>query len=146
MNERLISIGTMEGEIRLIAAKTTASAVDHALSQGDEPEAIRYLTEAVSRLIDAPTYQVIPDHILAAPAPIADQRYQTLLATAFAFAMQSRGMTPKVWMLSPKPLTKEWVWANDGASRAYKSMIRHDTPAIFLAKNILTREIDWHSR
>ena len=134
----------MNGGLRLISAADTAATVQRALESGDEPAAIRYLTEAVSRLIQAPVGAEIPNDILAAPQPIDDVRYATLIATAFAYAMQTRGDEPMLWMTEVEPLAAEWLWDGDeGSSDAFRELIRRDTPTVFLAKNILTRERDW---
>jgi hypothetical protein len=133
----------MGAETRLISAADTAAIIEHALESGDEATAIRYLTEAVSRLIQAPEHTEIPRAVLAAPAPIKDSRYATLIATAFAYAILSRGETPMPWMTEAKPLATEWLWGGDGASEAFRDFIRRNTPETFRAKNILTRERDW---
>lgn len=140
----LITIGTMDVEARLISAADTAATVERALEFGDEPAAIRHLTEAVSRLIQAPEGSEIPRDILAAPQPIKDSRYATLIATAFAYAMLGRGEQPMEWMTAVKPLATEWLWDGDSASSpAFRDFIRRNTPETFRAKNILTRERDW---
>ena len=127
----------------LISASDTAVTVERALESGDEAWAIRHLTEAVSRLIRAPADTEIPAAVLAPPAPISDSRYATLIATAFAYAMLTRGEVPLAWMTSVEPLPTEWLWASEGASDAFRDLIRSSTPEIFLAKNILTRDRDW---
>lgn len=144
MNGRVVTLGDMTAGVRLISAASTAATVQRALAFGDEPAAIRHLTEAVSRLIQAPKDAAIPDAVLEAPAPIDDVRYTTLIATAFAYAMLSRGATPRPWMTDVKPLATEWLWGGDSASSdAFRDLIRRNTPDTFLAKNILSRERDW---
>jgi hypothetical protein len=134
----------MGADLRLISAADTAATVQLALESGDEPAAIQYLTEAVSRLIQAVPGAEIPREILAAPQSIGDVRYATLIATAFAYAMQIRGDDPMPWMTEVEPLDAEWLWDGDkSSSDAFRDFIRRNTPEIFRTKNILTRERDW---
>jgi len=135
----------MKAEPRFISAEETAAVIQGALAFGDEPSAIRHLTEAVSRIIQAPGHVTIPRVVLEAPQPVTDPRYATLIATAFAHAMLSRGEVPLPWMTEAKPLVTEWLWGGDGASNEFRDFIRSQTPEIFRAKNILTRERDWRS-
>ena len=46
-------------------------------------------------------------------------------------------------MTSVKPLLSEWLWGSEGASNAFRDLIRTGTPETFLAKSILTRDHDW---
>jgi hypothetical protein len=134
----------MGADLRLISAAETAATVQHALDADDEPAAIRYLTEAVSRLIQAAHGAEISNDIVEAPRPIDDVRYATLIATAFAYAILTRGGNPMPWMTDVEPLTTEWLWdGDDSSSDAYRDLIRRDTPDIFREKNILTRPGDW---
>ncbi|WP_141989133.1 hypothetical protein [Rhodoglobus vestalii] len=133
----------MKTEARFISAADTAATVERALELGDEAAAIRHLTEAVSRLIQASADSKIPQAILEAPDPIRDSRYETLIATAFAYAMSRRGEMPLAWMTDAKPVPTEWLWGGDGASKPFRDFIRSHTPDIFRDKNILTRERDW---
>lgn len=120
----------MDAEARLTTAADAAATVERALEFSNEPAAIRHLTEAVSRLIQAPEGSEIPRDILAASQPIKDSRYATLIATAFAYAMLGRGEQLMEWMTAVKPLATEWLWDGDSAS----------SPAF---RDILTRERDW---
>ena len=133
----------MKAEARLISAADTAETVERALEFGDESAAIRHLTETISRLIQAPKHLEIPPTVLRAPKPIRDPRYETLIATAFAYALTSRGEPPLPWMTAAKPIPTEWLWGDDGASEEYRAFIRSKTPSIFRQMNILTRERDW---
>jgi hypothetical protein len=134
----------MGADLRLISAADTAATVQRALDARDEPAAIRYLTEAVSRLIQAAPGAEISAEILAAPQSISDVRYATLIATAFAYAVQIRGDDPMPWMTEVEPLDAEWLWDGDASSSdAFRDFIRRDTPEMFRKKNILTREQDW---
>jgi len=134
----------MSDILRLISAADTALTVERALTVGDEPSAIRHLTEAVSRLIQAPRGAEIPDAVLEVPHQIEDVRYRTLIATAFAYAMVRRGRTPLAWMTDVKPLESEWLWGSDGGEAPeFRDLMRSQTPDIFRRKNILTRGRDW---
>ena len=128
----------MTSEMKVLTASDTARAVALALEQGDESAAIRYLTEAVSRLIQAPSGADIPADAVAPPEPIQDVRYATLMATAFAYAMVTQDETPMDWMIDVEPLASEWLWDGDAStSAAIRALIRSDTPKNFLDKNIL---------
>ena len=74
---QFITIGELEPDARLISAADTPATVERALESGDEAWGIRHLTEAVSRLIQAPAHADIPNAVLAPPAPISDSRYVT---------------------------------------------------------------------
>ncbi|EAR23720.1 hypothetical protein A20C1_03508 [marine actinobacterium PHSC20C1] len=146
MRREITNVGPMEPEPRFISAAATATAVERALEFGDEPAAIGHLTEAISRLIQAPEYSKIPLDVLEAPDPIRDSRYETLIATAFAYALSCRGEMPLAWMTDTKPVPTEWLWRGDGASEEYRDFVRDHTPQNFRDKNILTRERDWATR
>ena len=59
----------------------------------------------MSCLTQAPDGAEIPPTLIAAPAPITDQRYSTLLATVFAYAMLGHGEKRLAWMTEAKRLT-----------------------------------------
>ena len=139
----IISIVGMGAEMWLISATDTAETVERALACGDEAAAVRHLTEAISRIMQAPGSTQIPLSVLAAPAPNTDERYSTLIATAFAYAMLSRGETPRSWMTDVQPLESEWLWGGDGASEEFRDFIRRNTPETFRSKNVLTHARDW---
>jgi hypothetical protein len=90
----------------------------------------------VSRLIQAPEHTEIPHAVLAAPAPIKDSQYATLIATAFAYATLSRGEQPTVWMTEAKPLTTEWLWGGEGRLRrsettSVATLLRRSAPRTY---------------
>ena len=67
-----------------------------------------------------------------------------MIATAFAYAMLTRGDEPMPWMTAVKPLATEWLWdGDDSSSEGVRDLIRRNTPETFRAKNILTRGRDW---
>lgn len=129
-----------------ISADSAALAVWRALDQGNHEHADRWLTEAIGRLLTADLAVPIPDDITAEPSSIGDPPYDTLLATAFAFAMTRRGQEPLPWMVAPPALSAPWLL--DGGYNAgaeFTEFIRAQTPEIFLAKNILLRERDFYA-
>jgi len=146
MRREVTKVGPMQPGPRFISAAATAATVERALEFGDEPAAIRHLTEAISRLIQAPEHSKIPLDVLEAPDPIRDSRYETLIATAFAYALSRRGEMPLAWMTDVEPVPTEWLWDGDGASEEYRDFVRSHTPHIFREKNILTRERNWATR
>lgn len=126
-----------------LSAADVAASTKRALDADEPTTADRYLAEATSRIILAPHGVAIPADVTREPKPIGDLHYDTLLATAFAFALTKRGLVPPNWMLDAPALSKEWMW--DGgydAGAPFKQFIKANTPPMFLAKNILLRERD----
>ena len=128
---------------QLIPASVTAQLVHQALKKGREGAAIRVVTEAVSRLLGMPEIGALSEVIVAIPPTTEDSRYDALIGTGYAFAMQKHGLEPSAWMLSVPALPEEWVVdGGDLASAEFRAFIRESTPPIFLAKGILIRERD----
>lgn len=122
-------------------APRTAVAVRDALREGRTESANRLITELISWVIhlDDP----VPAAVLDEPTSTGDQRYDTLLGTALAYALTSRGESPAGWMQRIRPLPKEWLWDGDeDASAEFREYIRRQTPTMFRMKSILLRERD----
>jgi hypothetical protein len=133
----------MTAPSRLLSATDVAELVRENLERGDEEAAARNLTEAISRIIQAPD-GVIPTAVLAEPGTTGALRYDTLLATAMAYALGLRGQSAPAWTTNVQPLDREWlIDGDDDAGDEFRAWVRARTPAIFLAKNILVQERDW---
>ncbi|MHA6668593.1 hypothetical protein ACX3O0_06960 [Homoserinimonas sp. A447] len=134
-----IVIQSAEG--RLITARAAASWVRASLEVGKVEPADRVITEAVSRIVMS--HGEIPDKAVAEPSTTGDRRYDVLIATAFCFALVTRGVEPLPWMTSPLALSEEWLWGGDGGETPeLVEYVRERTPALFLAKGILLRKRD----
>jgi hypothetical protein len=134
------------GEYRpqLISALDTAAWVKGKLELGNEDAAIRWLSEAVSRLLHTPVGSVVPAAIAAEPASTGSLRHDTLLATAFAYALDTLGAEIPEWTDKPA-LDTEWLWGDDDAAEEFRAYIRAQTPPLFLSRNILCRDRDFRS-
>ena len=126
----------------LITAPDAAELVSSALAEGRTDTAVRWLTEAVARLIESRGVD-IPDDMFEEPATTGDHQFDTVLATAFLYAVYLCGIDAPAWMYVER-LEEEFLWGGDGhESEAYKDFIRRETPAVFLERNVLCRPRDW---
>ena len=133
----------MEPTWWFLSASDAAAGARKALAAGDISSADRFVAEVSSRVLLAPDGAVVPGAIVSEPASTGDIQYDTLLATALAFALASRGMAAPAWSVSVRPLDREWMWDGGyGAGGAFRDFVRARTPALFLAKNLLLREQD----
>lgn len=143
MSSSISTIKDMTAYGALLVVRNAAVEIRRYLAERNSEAADRYLTEIVSRVMLAPVDAEIPLTDLAEPESTGDVRYDTLLATALAFALEKRGIAPLEWMLRPAPLQTEWLWDGDEvASEQFRGFIRSHTPAKFLEKNLLLREQD----
>ena len=116
-----------------------------ALAAGDEPHAIRMLTEAIARLLGSGGRN-LPTGTLDEPGPTGDPHFDAVLAAAVLYAAELCGFVPPAWAVAAAGLPDERVWGGDGfESDAYKGFIRASTPAVFLERNILCRPRDWET-
>ena len=126
----------------LISAREVAEFVSGALLAGKKDSAVRWLTEAVARLI-ASQGQDLPVGLLAEPETTGDHEFDVVLATAFLYAVNLCGIDAPAWMYVER-LEEEFLWGGDGhESEAYKDFIRRETPAVFLERNVRCRPRDW---
>lgn len=125
----------------LLTAPEAAEIVRGALAAGDEPSAVRWLTEFVGLIRNFEGH--VPGRVLAEPRSTGDQRYDILLAVALRHFMEQRGEMAPVWALRTESLESEWLFGGDGhESDAFRDLIRRDSQAAFLAAGILVREKD----
>jgi hypothetical protein len=146
LNPVTVRAGTMtvmKSSDGFLSAVGTAESIRRVLDEGNIEAADRLLTEAISRILLASAGSAIPESILDPPQSTGSPEFDTLLATALAFALLKRGEAPRPWMLEVPALPAEWVWDGGyGVSLQFKDFIKRHTPPIFLAKNILLRERD----
>ncbi|HEX4399971.1 MAG TPA: hypothetical protein VHZ98_01445 [Galbitalea sp.] len=132
----------MPASSQLITAPQAAALVRAALSAGNSDLAIRQLTEAIARLIDSKGKNIPADEF-AEPETTGDANYDAVLAAAFLYAAHICQLEAPAWT-ELAPLTELWLWGGDGfESEQYRNLIRRQTPAEFLERNILTRPRDW---
>ena len=133
----------MAANALLIPLETAADVIRDALRSGHVAAADRALTDAVSRILHASPGTPVGEDVLRPAPTVGDEHYDTLLVTAFAFALLRMGVEPPRWMLDARPLDREWMWdGDDEASPEWRSFIKERTPELFLGKNILLRERD----
>jgi hypothetical protein len=127
-----------------IAATDAAALLRRAIAARDFSAADRTLVDAVTRITSSDSD--VPTGALAEPASTGDARYDTLLATSYAFALMQRHLTPAPWMLAVPAVSYEWLWDGDAdATTAFRDFIRDRTPKLFREKNILLRERDLYA-
>jgi len=80
---------------------------------------------------------------MADPGSTGDPTWDTILATALAYAVSKVGVTPMPWMLEAPRLDTEVVLGSADPTPEFRAMLRDQTPAVFRAKNILSRDRDW---
>ena len=126
---------------RLMSARAAAASINAELELGDTDAALRLTAQAIEHFRLASTSNEIAD-FLRKPTPIADARWNNLLATAVRWDAQRRGIAAPEWTRQP-PLEQEWMpGINTDPSPKYKDYIRANAEPAFLAQNILMRERD----
>ncbi|WP_159599191.1 hypothetical protein [Agromyces humi] len=124
-----------------LTARAAADHIREELRDGDENSALRLLVQALEHFRLAGT-SVELEGFLEAPSSTGDVRWDTLLATVFAWAAERRGITPPVWTEKPS-LPEDWLPATPGRpAEQYLAMIRASALPEFLERGILIRERD----
>jgi len=130
---------------RLMSARTAAEAINKELKAGDSDAALRLTTQAIDHFRQARTPSEISD-FLRKPATIADDKWDTLLATAIRWDANRRGITAPRWTKKP-PLRIDWMPGVDTTpSEEYVNFIRAQAEPEFLEHRILMRERDFTTR
>lgn len=90
-----------------------------------------------------------PDQPSTNPAGEAARRFAVNLRAAIgdkpvrAVAREAGGLAPAPWTRAVPALPTEWLWdGDDTASPEFRTLIRQQTPPLFLAKGILLRDRD----
>lgn len=131
------------GAAALIPTTALRRGIRNALARGDETSALRDLAEATGRILHSGRAGYLPEWAMAEPESTGDRKWDTILATALAYAASKVGVAPKPWMLQAEPLDTEVVLGSADPTPAYRAVIRDQTPSIFREKNIVCRERDW---
>lgn len=128
---------------RFIGPAELTTLIGDALRSGGEELAVRLLPEATNSILTCDTDD-FPSYVLEQPtSSTGQQRWDTLIATAYAWALRTRGMQPAQWMADVPALHPAWLLDGDlAASDAWRDYVREQTPADFLNKGILIRERD----
>ena len=127
----------------LIAPARLSELVAGALESGHADLADRFIPDAITRVLGLSDTGALIGGLQAEPPTTGNTRYDTLIATAFAWALNRRGVTPVAWMTKPPALDVEWLWDGDtDASPEFRDYIRRQTPEEFRAKGLLLRERD----
>lgn len=84
----------------LMSARSAAEAINAELLAGDDDAALRLTSQAVDHFRQATTSNEIAD-FLRKPPRIADNKWDTLLATAIAWDAKRRGIAPPRWTSKP---------------------------------------------
>ncbi|WIB65511.1 hypothetical protein [Curtobacterium sp. MCBD17_040] len=121
----------------LITPAHLARLVGRSLDAGDTETANRLIPDAISRVAGAARLPGLPNSFTMVPPSTGDSRYDTLIATAYAWALEGRGVTPAAWMTDCAPLVPEWMWDGEDATDEYRTFIRAQTPDLFLAKGLI---------
>ncbi|PPF20756.1 hypothetical protein [Rathayibacter rathayi] len=141
MTRTLNRMGAM-ADRKLLTARSAAAAIRIELAADDEAAAIRLATEALAHLAQATTSEEIQDFVRA-PGSTGDQRFDTLLATLTRLHLSERGAPAPEWTDAP-PLAREWLPGATGEPvPEWLAIVRAQTPALLLRKNILSRVQDW---
>ena len=109
----------------LITARETAEIVHEALTADKADSAVRWLTEAVARLIESHGKD-LPDGMFEEPATTGDRKWDTVLATAFLYGANLCGT-------EERPGCSRRGWTRSGSSAATGTRPRSTEP-LFVAK------------
>lgn len=125
----------------LMSARTAAQGIDEELRAADAAAALRLTIQAIDHFRQATSENEIAD-FLKKPAPIADPRWDTLLATTVAWEARRRDIAPPRWTRRP-PLEHEWIPGPDSDfSPGYIDFLRSTAEPEFLERGIVLRARD----
>jgi transcriptional regulator with XRE-family HTH domain len=129
----------------LIPTREIAKSIRGWLRGGEEWTAMLDMVEAAGRIraLGALPEGGLPRWAVEEPASTGDRKWDTLLATGLAYSIEMIGGTPETWMDNVPPLSEPTMLTRDDPGDEYRARLRVQTPARFLAKNILTRDRDW---
>jgi hypothetical protein len=112
---------------------------DIELARGEWDFALRLTFKTIAAVAATPN----DDLVAVEPAWCADERFNVLVATAVAFALERRGLPAPTWTDRP-PLSEDWiVWGDEhGPSQAWAARIRARTPKRFADRRVFLTEND----
>jgi len=112
------------------------------LALGDWDFALRLAFQAIAGVSMA-TEIDLPNLLAEEPAWCTDDRFNVLVATGVAFALERRGLPAPPWTNRPS-LSEDWiVWGDEhGPSEAWAARIRTRTPKRFADRRVFLTEND----
>lgn len=123
-----------------LSAREAAEHIRWGLERSDEKYAVRYLAQTISDFRRTPPDRV--EDFLVEPETTADQRFDTLLATAIGWECTRQGLTPPAWTVKPRLATDWVVWPYGTISARWADYVRGRTPSAFASKRIFIAEKD----
>ncbi len=129
----------------LIPARSAARSIRSWLRAGDSWSALHDAVEAAGRIraLGRIPDGGLPAWAVAEPPSTGSSKWDTVLATGLAYAIEQIGGQPAPWMEAAAPLPEPSLLSDDDPGDEYRQMLLAQTPARFAAKNILTRDRDW---
>jgi hypothetical protein len=113
--------------------------IDTQLARGDWDFALRLAFQTIAAVA------ATPNGVLGSQEPVwcADERFNVLVATGVAWALERRGLPAPPWVERP-PLAEAWiVWSDEhGPSEAWAIRIRARTPKRFADRRVFLTEND----
>lgn len=131
--------------VALIPTQRISEEIRGHLLAGDEAAALRDAVEIAGRIR---ALETIPDGGLPAwatqrPSSTGNARWDTILATGMAYAIEKIGGKPLPWMVTVAPLETLSTLTGYEPGETYRERLRAQTPPRFLSKRILSRDRDW---
>jgi hypothetical protein len=113
--------------------------IDTELARGDWDFALRLAFQTIAAVAAAPDDALVAEE----PAWCVDERFNVLVATGVAFALERRGLPAPSWT-DREPLSENWVvWGDEhGPSESWATRIRARTPKRFADRRVFLTEND----
>ncbi|WP_130176585.1 hypothetical protein [Cryobacterium sp. SO1] len=134
----------------LISTKSISSEIRLHLLEGDQAAALRDAVEIAGRIraLGSIPDGGLPTWATEPPPSTGSARWDTILATGMAYAIEQIGGEPEPWMEAVPPLGALSTLTGYEPDEAYSGdvyieRLRAETPARFLSKKILARDRDW---
>ncbi|SEB55477.1 hypothetical protein SAMN04489806_1091 [Paramicrobacterium humi] len=129
----------------LIPTKRISSEIRNHLLAGDQAAALRDAVEIAGRIRALGTMPTegLPAWATAKPPSTGSARWDTILATGIAFAIEQIGGRPEPWMEAVAPLDELSTLSGYEPGDLLRERLLAETPARFLGIRILCRDRDW---